>query len=202
MAAWLRKARELIPTQEVVGQRRCLEWDSTQMSRYYFKDHCKFMDVIAYAEGGEEHMTQSEVGNRRYLVDIHTADKTVPADSASLVVCAQIFEHLRRPHTAMEQLFRLVAPGGFVVWSAPLFSEIHGAPDDYFRYTPHGALALAEDAGFHVLLQYAPGGLRELAGYLLGLNAFYWEPQDLLTDHLGSSWPLQVYMLLVKPLSK
>merc|ERR1711879_545618 len=110
----------------------------------------------------------------------------------------QVFEHIRRPHVAMEQLFRLLAPGGYVTWGAPLFSEVHGSPDDYFRYTPHGANALAVDAGFRVELMYAPGSLRELAGYHLGMTAPYWRKEDLLGD-AGTSWPLQVYMLLRKP---
>ena len=96
------------------------------------------------------------------------------------------------------QLFRFVAHGGWVVWSAPMFSEIHGAPEDYYRYTPLGARAMAEDAGFTVIGQYSPGGLRELSGYLIGITAPYWPKQDLLRDS-ASSWPLQVYMLLVKP---
>lgn len=198
LAAWLRKSAQLIPADAVPGERRCLEWDSAQYSRHYFRDHCSFFDVVTFAEGGEARTITGQHGQRRYVVDIHEADATVPADSAGIVVCAQIFEHLRRPHVAMAQLFRLVAPGGFVVWSAPLFSEVHGAPDDFFRYTPHGAVALSEDAGFQVMNLYAPGGLRELAGYLLGITAPYW-PESAILDDAHTNWPLQVYILLRKP---
>merc|ERR1712083_1204438 len=98
----------------------------------------------------------------------------------------------------MAELFRILVRGGYVIWSAPLFSEMHGSPQDYWRFTPHGALALAEDAGFRVLHIWAPGGLRELAGYMLGITAPFWQRDDILNDH-GSSWPLQVYMLAQKP---
>merc|ERR550525_2321359 len=113
------------------------------------------MDVLTYTSEDSK-VVNGNAGQRRYLADIHTADAVVPANSTGIVICAQIFEHLRRPHIAMAQLFRLVAPGGFVVWSAPMFSELHGAPDDFFRYTLAGAVAMAEDGGFVVVGTFAP----------------------------------------------
>jgi len=35
--------------QEVPGERRCLEWDSTQYSRHFFKKHCQLFDANASA---------------------------------------------------------------------------------------------------------------------------------------------------------
>jgi len=198
LAYWLKVCADHMVPEAVPGERRCLEWDSAQYSRHFFFRHCKILDVLTYSGEGVARMESGANGQRRYLVDIHDAEAVIPADSVGIVVCAQIFEHLRRPHLAMQQLFRFVAPGGFVVWSAPMFSEVHGAPEDFFRYTPLGARALAEDSGFVVVGQYAPGGLRELAGYLVGMTAPYWQRDDLLYDS-GSSWPLQVYMLLQKP---
>jgi len=158
------------------------------------------MDVFTYITGAPQ-VAEGQAGSRRYLGDIHVADAVVPADSMGIVLCTQVFEHLRRPHIAMGQLFRAVAPGGFVVWSAPMFSELHGAPQDYFRYTLPGAAVLAEDAGFLVVSSWAPGGLRELAGYLLGMTAPYWDRAELLRES-DAHWPLQVYMLLQKPRSQ
>ena len=34
--------------------------------------------------------------------------------------------------------------GGLLAWSAPLFSQIHGSPQDFWRFTPEGAKTLAE----------------------------------------------------------
>jgi len=195
---WLTTAAGHINPEDVPGERRCLEWDSSQYSRRFFKQHCDYLDVVTYEGEGAARVDPMSNGQRRYIVDVHEAEKVVPADSIGIVVCTQIFEHLRKPHIAMAQLFRAVAPGGFVVWSAPLFSEIHGAPEDFYRYTPMGAQALAEDSGFRMVGQYAPGGLRELSGYLLGMTAPYWKEEDVLHD-AGSNWPLQVYMILQKP---
>lgn len=196
-AHWFKLASENIFPEDVPGEKRCLEWDSSQHSRHYFTKHCKIMDVVTYGGEGTATVEHGNGGQKRYIVDIHNAHEVILPNSIGIVVCAQIFEHLRKPHVAMEQLFRFVAPGGFVVWSAPMFSEIHGAPEDYYRYTPLGAQAMAEDAGFKLVGRYSPGGLREMAGYLLGMTAPYWPKEDLLHDS-GSNWPLQVYMLLYK----
>merc|ERR1712083_725151 len=101
----------------IPGERRCLEWDSSEYSRYNFRSHCRIFDVITYSEGNDAHIVPGGGGQRRYVVDIHDADAIIPDNSISIVVCTQIFEHLRRPHKAMDQLFRIIAPGGFVVWS-------------------------------------------------------------------------------------
>eukprot|EP00929_Paragymnodinium_shiwhaense_P046413 TRINITY_DN23627_c0_g3_i1.p1 TRINITY_DN23627_c0_g3~~TRINITY_DN23627_c0_g3_i1.p1 ORF type:complete len:576 (+),score=134.98 TRINITY_DN23627_c0_g3_i1:56-1729(+) len=198
LAEWLQMSAEHISRDDLPGEKRCLEWDSRSVTRHFFKDHCKNFDIIAYNGDDVAQVHTSDAGSRTYVVDFHRADQVVPANETAIVVCQQIFEHLRRPHLGMEQLFRLVAPGGWVVWSAPLFSEIHGAPDDYYRYTPAGAKALAEDAGFSLAGLYAPGTLQEMAGYLLGMTAPYWSKEQLLAD-AASTWPLQVYMLLHKP---
>jgi len=197
LAHWLQLSSDHILPEDMPGERRCLEWDSTEYSRHYFKKQCSMMDVIAY-DGGENRAITHPSGARRYVLDIHTADDTIPENSTGIVISCQVFEHLQRPHIAMAQLFRLLAPGGFVVWSAPMFSELHGSPEDYFRYTPHGAVSMATDAGFLVVGTYAPGGLRETVGYMLGVTAPYWDKEDILEDK-HTNWPLQVYLLLQKP---
>ena len=60
---------------------------------------------------------------------------------------------------------------------------------------------MCEDAGFVVVGDYAPGDLRELAGYLVGMTVPYW-PEEVVTreSYPMSNWPLQIYMLLHKPL--
>ncbi|CAE8629656.1 unnamed protein product [Polarella glacialis] len=199
LANFFRRVQDRVRPEDMPASRRCLEWDSSAMGRHYFKKHCEVFDLVTYMGEGHTELREDPPGGRRnYFVDLHLADRVVPESSAGMVVCVQIFEHLRKPHVAMQQLFRLVDVGGYVVWSAPLFSEVHGAPQDYWRFTPSGAKVLAEDAGFEVLDLYSPGGLREVAGYLLGLTAPYWKKEAFLEDS-ASSWPLQVYMLLQKP---
>ncbi|CAK0858698.1 unnamed protein product, partial [Prorocentrum cordatum] len=115
LGRWLRRASERIRPEEVPGERRCLEWDSAQYSRHFFARHCSVMDVLNYAGdfGVAPHVAPGgSDGQRRYVVDIHDAEGTIPAGSVGIALCGQVFEHLRRPHAAIRQLFRAVAPGG------------------------------------------------------------------------------------------
>eukprot|EP00971_Amphidinium_carterae_P062502 1237050-Amphidinium_carterae.1 len=202
IAFWLQRAAEEIDPSAIPGEKRCMEWDTSTYSKRFFARHCDAFDAIRYETANPRVVRRDTEGGRTkdmvYYADIHKAHEVIEKDTIGLVVCCQVFEHLRRPHLAMEQLFRLVMPGGYVVWSAPLFSTIHGSPDDYFRYTPDGAMALAKDAGFLVVGGYTPGGLRELAGYMLGLTATYWSEEEVLNES-ASLWPLQVYLMLQKP---
>ena len=59
------------------------------------------------------------------------------------MVCMQVFEHVRAPREAIEQLRAVMRPGGHVVWSAPFLEKYHMAPVDMRRYT--------NDSAFHLL---------------------------------------------------
>jgi len=182
--------------------RRCLEWDSGGYSRHFFRDFCQVIDVLTYHGEGVASMRDNGPaanGKIDYFVDIHLADQVIPENSTAMVICAQVFEHLSQPFVAMKQIYRLLAPGGLLAWTVPLFSEIHGAPQDFWRFTPGGANRLALYAGLEVVQIYAPGGLRETTGSLLGMTKPYWREEEILEDR-HDPWPLQVYMLARKPM--
>ncbi|CAE7224597.1 GALT3 [Symbiodinium sp. CCMP2456] len=204
MAKFLQHVSETVSADEIFVEhgakklRRCLEWDSGAQSRFYFSKHCDVVDVITYfGDGHAQLRVNADSEKRDYFLDIHIADQVVPENSTGLVICSQVFEHLLKPWLAMRQLYRLLGPGGLLAWSAPLFSQIHGSPQDFWRFTPEGARTLAEEAGFEIVEIWAPGTLRELAGYLLGLTAPYWTEDAIMGG--ASDWPLQVYMLARKP---
>ncbi|CAE7698570.1 unnamed protein product [Symbiodinium pilosum] len=194
---WMQQSASKIAPKSIPGARRCLEWEKPKYSQRFFRDHCDFFDVVIYAQSPDWKITTNDKG-KAYYMDIHEAEKLIEAGTFSLVICTQVFEHLREPYKAIEQIFRLLVPGGFVVWSAPLFSQVHGTPQDYFRYTPDGASALAKHAGFDVVSQYAPGDLKCLVGVLLGMISPYWTDEELFNEFEGG-FPLQVYLILRRP---
>eukprot|EP00434_Breviolum_minutum_P019772 symbB.v1.2.017447.t2/scaffold1356.1/size123658/1 len=180
--------------------RRCLEWDSGGYSRHFFRDFCQVIDVLTYHGEGVASMRDNGPaanGKIDYFVDIHLADQVIPENSTAMVICAQVFEHLSQPFVAMKQIYRLLAPGGLLAWTVPLFSEIHGAPQDFWRFTPGGANRLALYAGFEVVQIYAPGGLRETTGSLLGMTKPYWREEEILEDR-HDPWPLQAALKFLR----
>jgi SAM-dependent methyltransferase len=83
----------------------------------------------------------------------------VPAGSFDSILCTQVLEHVPRPRRAMDELARVLRPGGYLVVSVPHLSAIHEAPSDYFRYTEYGLRELAEGAGLEVVEILPTGGL-------------------------------------------
>jgi SAM-dependent methyltransferase len=59
-------------------------------------------------------------------------------------LCA-VLEHIRKPWLLCNQVARVLKPGGKVLVSAPFIQKGHGAPYDFFRYTPEGLRSLFDD---------------------------------------------------------
>lgn len=68
-------------------------------------------------------------------------------DDASVdgVICIEVLEHVKHPHLAVQELYRVMKPGGMFVGSTPFLLGIHDQPMDYFRYTRHGLEILFAD---------------------------------------------------------
>jgi SAM-dependent methyltransferase len=66
------------------------------------------------------------------------------------IVFNQVMEHLPRPDLVLNELFRILKPGGKIIYTAPLFYEEHMQPYDFYRYTQFGIRFLFGNAGFEV----------------------------------------------------
>ncbi len=83
-------------------------------------------------------------------------------------------EHVREPARALEEIARVLEPGGKLLLVVPHEWEVHQAPHDYFRYTRCGITYLLEQAGMEaVSLQPVGGYFRLMSRRLLnGLQFF------------------------------
>lgn len=77
------------------------------------------------------------------------------------VICIEVLEHVRHPHLAIQELYRVMKPGSVIIGSTPFLLGIHDQPVDYFRYTRHGLEILFAD--FELLC------LRERNGYFAAI---------------------------------
>lgn len=98
-------------------------------------------------------------------------------DSFDVVVTTKvIMEHVTVPHAVVDELYRVLKPGGKAFVIAPHVRRQHQAPYDFFRYTEYGLKYLFSSSGFIKCTTTPTGGFMALVGYYAyffqrGLNA-------------------------------
>lgn len=80
-------------------------------------------------------------GNIDYICD--ATKIPVKNNSYDYIICTQVMEHLREPHLAMKEMYRVLKKGGKIFLTTHLCMEEHMLPYDYFRYTRYGLEYLA-----------------------------------------------------------
>lgn len=55
-----------------------------------------------------------------------------------VVLCTEVLEHLPEPQSAVDEMFRVLRPGGTLLLTTRFLFPIHDAPRDYFRFTKYG----------------------------------------------------------------
>ena len=57
-------------------------------------------------------------------------------ESAHTIICVDTLEHVFEVRRAVEEMLRVLAPGGMILLAAPLDFYVHDYPSDYWRLTP------------------------------------------------------------------
>ncbi len=83
-----------------------------------------------------------------YVCDVHTLDP-VPDESVNTVLLLEALEHVREPARVVEQVMRIMKPGGYCVATTLMTFEIHRCPYDYWRFCPDGIQYLFRDFILH-----------------------------------------------------
>lgn len=68
------------------------------------------------------------------VLNLHDID--LPPESVGTVLCLDTLEHVEYPRRALEQIYKILKPGGVVIISSVMNYPIHDFPHDYWRYTP------------------------------------------------------------------
>jgi len=72
-------------------------------------------------------------------------------NSVDTILCTFVLEHLENPRNAINEMYRVLKPGGYVILSAPLFWHLHEQPRDFYRYTKYGLDHLFTTAGLEIV---------------------------------------------------
>lgn len=123
----------------------------------------RVLDIGAADRWLQSHLTKSE----QYVAldypatgqDMYGARPDVFADGAHLpfsdscfdsVFCLEVLEHVKEPAQVMQEISRVLKPGGRAWISMPFLYPLHDAPFDFQRYTAYGLRRDAEQAGLEV----------------------------------------------------
>lgn len=95
------------------------------------------------------------------------------------VLLLEVLEHMPETGAALDEIARVVKTGGCLMMSVPQTARIHGAPDDYYRFTRYGLDYLLRARGFRVEYLRERGGFfmswfQEIAFFLAGEGEGRW----------------------------
>lgn len=96
-----------------------------------------------FSKAKVETLDIDKVSGATYIADIcQNNEKDIPYNRFDYVVCTEVLEHTLQPFDAVEEIMRIVKPGGLVFASSPFNFRIHGPLPDCWRFTEHGWKAL------------------------------------------------------------
>jgi SAM-dependent methyltransferase len=75
-----------------------------------------------------------------------------PSETFDFCISDQILEHVEgNPFKAFEETVRVVKQGGFIAHTTCFMNQIHGSPNDYWRFSPDALRLMADDCGLRIL---------------------------------------------------
>jgi SAM-dependent methyltransferase len=120
--------------------------------RLFLKNHATEEEILDIGSGGSLY---GDLFPNRLTFDIDPQKKPeVLGDVNKMpfqdnefkaILCTEVLEHLHDPKKAIEEMKRILKPGGKLILTTRFMFPIHDAPTDYFRYTEFGLKELFKD---------------------------------------------------------
>lgn len=74
----------------------------------------------------------------------------VRTGSVDTVLSTEVLEHVPDPRALVDEMARVLRPGGKLLLTVPFIQPLHELPSDYYRFTPSSLARFVEDAGLEV----------------------------------------------------
>ena len=111
-----------------------------------FFGHCRYLTQdFARLDPGQ--LLHEAYGDVDYVSD--AASIPVEAESFDAVICTEVLEHVAEPIKVVEEISRVLRPGGKLILTAPLGSGIHQEPFHFYGgFTPYWYERFLAQSGF------------------------------------------------------
>ena len=77
-------------------------------------------------------------------------DMPMEDNTFGVIITQEVLEHVQDPFKAMEEIHRVLKPGGTLYCQLPFIIGYHPGPTDFWRFTKEGIKELVERVGFEV----------------------------------------------------
>ncbi len=143
--------------------------------------------------------TDEQIVNVEYP-EVNMLSLPFPSCEFDAVVSDQVLEHVEgSPEAAIKEAFRVLKPGGVSLHATCFMTEIHGAPGDFWRYTPD-ALKLLTREYSDIIDCDGWGNPYALIHIILGMRYYPvphspWHPLHWLATKNSKNWPISTWVL-------
>jgi SAM-dependent methyltransferase len=126
-----------------------------------------------------------------------------PDASFDYVLSDQVLEHVEgNPQRAVDECHRVLRPGGVAVHTTCFINPIHGAPNDFWRFTPDALSLLHKD--WSVVIEVGGWGNLDVWSAVTDGMRFVpvpdakWHPLHRLAVKNDPAWPIVTWVLAKK----
>jgi SAM-dependent methyltransferase len=100
-------------------------------------------------------------------------------ETYDIVLSTQVLEHVKDPAKVVQEMARVLKPGGHLFLTTPQSSPLHNLPWNFFNFTNLGLRLLFEQAGLVVEKEEAQGGHFILLAFMLHWTAREIDRRDI-----------------------
>jgi ubiquinone/menaquinone biosynthesis C-methylase UbiE len=181
---WVRRQAAGLPAQSAV-----LDLGAGTGPYRQFLSHCSYKTQDFSALTPEQLRDYKGYGSIDYVCDATAIP--VPDNHFDVVLCTEVLEHVPEPIKVIEEIARVLKPGGKLLLTAPLCSGIHQEPYHFYGgYTPYWYQKFLTRAGFLYITIEPNGGFFKHYGQESVRFA------KMLTPWKASAaWPLRLLLL-------
>lgn len=126
---------------------------------------CPHRKLFKHARYESSDFIQNTDNSIDYVCDIQKM--TCPTERYDAALCIQVIDDLPEPQRAIDELYRVLKPGGSLFLTAPLSGRVHNEPYHFFHFSRNGLEAMFRKAGFDIVAITPRGGIFWYYAYLL-----------------------------------